>query len=554
MVIGSGLGRGASRRLAIAIVAVCAACATAAGAATEPQPLDAIRVDPATGQFIDRHGRVRVFRGVNVVWKEFPWYPPSEGDLQNTLSTKDMEDLRSWGFNVVRLGVMWPGVEPAPGQINATYLGEIRRIASELAAHGIYTLVDLHQDLLSRHFCGEGVPEFYVEDLLRNQTSAVARSRPFPLPYYEPLELDADGFPNITDCVENLFSTYYFTEKVGATFRELYTPGSPLNKGFLNYWGNVSQAFANDTPHILGYELLNEPSPQCLDAPESDIQCEMPDILTGNIREYYAPLYRAAAERIRVQDPDRPIFYEAQPAPVIKRELWPEPVLGHDTQQGLAYHIYCTPDDDQGRFPSLICSVTQDLYENEYWGFLEQKNRSIAGFMSEFGAVGPTPLALEHLERLMAAADEHFVSWAYWQLKFYRDFTTANKAESLYNHKGQLEKAKLSVLSRSYAQAVAGTPVNTSFTPGAALGSAVFKLEYIAAKGSGVNTTEIYLNEALHYPWGYDVKLSPKCVALKAQPNRLLLEVPDRCAGETIALMVFAKAAPTTRMENTMWV
>lgn len=30
--------------------------------------------------------------------------------------------LKEWGFNVVRLGVMWPGVEPEPGQVDQGHL------------------------------------------------------------------------------------------------------------------------------------------------------------------------------------------------------------------------------------------------------------------------------------------------------------------------------------------------------------------------------------------------------------------------------------------------
>ena len=41
-----------------------------------------------------------------------------------------MQNLRDWGMNAVRLGVMWPGVEPTEGQYNYTYLSTVREIGT----------------------------------------------------------------------------------------------------------------------------------------------------------------------------------------------------------------------------------------------------------------------------------------------------------------------------------------------------------------------------------------------------------------------------------------
>lgn len=35
-----------------------------------------LTVDPSTGHFIDQYGRVRIYHGVNVVYKVDPYYPP----------------------------------------------------------------------------------------------------------------------------------------------------------------------------------------------------------------------------------------------------------------------------------------------------------------------------------------------------------------------------------------------------------------------------------------------------------------------------------------------
>jgi endoglycosylceramidase len=42
-----------------------------------------------------------------------PYIPDTrEFNTVNSFTEKDMMFLKSWGQNVIRLGVMWPGVEP----------------------------------------------------------------------------------------------------------------------------------------------------------------------------------------------------------------------------------------------------------------------------------------------------------------------------------------------------------------------------------------------------------------------------------------------------------
>ena len=50
------------------------------------------------------------------------------------------------GWNVVRLLLSWSRVEPAPGVHDDAYLEQVRAAVRALAARGIYTILDLHQD------------------------------------------------------------------------------------------------------------------------------------------------------------------------------------------------------------------------------------------------------------------------------------------------------------------------------------------------------------------------------------------------------------------------
>jgi endoglycosylceramidase len=470
-------------------------------------------VDPSSGHFVDGHGRVRIFHGVNVVYKKEPWFPPSDKfDATDSLDNKTIDLLRAWGFNVVRLGVMWPGVEPEPGRIDGAYLQEISRLASALADRGVYTIADLHQDLGSRRFCGEGFPEHYVDALLADPGSNLSKAPAFPWPL--PFEMTVNsttGFPVLTDCLRHEFAEWYLTEQVGAMWEDLYTPGSALHDGFVRYWSVVSETFAQGAPHLLAYELLNEPSGFCLGG---DLEsCARHNPLMDNWMEgrMLTPLYRAAAAAIRSKDPERPILYQPSPVPkMTSAPPFPEPPLGNDPQQGLAYHIYCAPGDGDGYISGLVCRKAQDLQTSMYFDYLKER-KGTAGFMTELGAIGGSPAELEHLTRLLDLADGAFQSWAYWQLKKYQDFTTANSAESLYDPEGNLEVEKLRTLSRTYAQAIAGRPELMSFDAQ----TAAFELRFNATVTSA--PTEIYLNRQLHYPHGHSLRVQPEgCLRLES--------------------------------------
>jgi hypothetical protein len=60
--------------------------------------------------------------------------------------------LRTFGFNAVRLLLVWEGIEPVKrGQYDRVYLASIRELVKIAGENGIYVLLDMHQDMFSRH-------------------------------------------------------------------------------------------------------------------------------------------------------------------------------------------------------------------------------------------------------------------------------------------------------------------------------------------------------------------------------------------------------------------
>jgi len=145
------------------------------------------------------------------------------------------------------------------------------------------------------------------------------------------------------------------------------------------------------------------------------------------------------------------------------------------------------------------------------------KRMGSGGFMTEFGAVPNTSIALESIRFLTQEADKHLQSWTYWQYKFYNDITTQSPGESLFNGDSPVEN-KVKSLARTYAQAIAGIPTYMHFDNE----TSRFELRM------NVNTeitepTVIYLSETYYYPHGIEVQLLPSGIAkwTKTEVNRV---------------------------------
>ena len=180
--------------------------------------LSRIRVDPNTQLFVDEYGRIRLFHGVNVVYKVPPYLPNlTDFDPQNSLTDDDLTHLHQWGFNVIRFYTSWMGVNPKSGEeIDQEYLSQLSTAIGMMETKSIYALLDCHQDILSRYFCGEGVPNWIAQKLGETMIQS------FPLPIASNITRDSDtGYPKLDECLQRPFSEYYFTEAVMNGFKML---------------------------------------------------------------------------------------------------------------------------------------------------------------------------------------------------------------------------------------------------------------------------------------------------------------------------------------------
>lgn len=93
-----------------------------------------------------------------------PYHPKVDvWDPQYSFNEDDARFLGDLNVNSIRLGMMWPGVEPVRGQYNYTYINIMKGIVENCQKYGIYVILNMHQDGLSEKFCGEGIPLWAVD-------------------------------------------------------------------------------------------------------------------------------------------------------------------------------------------------------------------------------------------------------------------------------------------------------------------------------------------------------------------------------------------------------
>src|SRR3712207_5853478 len=107
----------------------------------------------------DRRGRVVILHGFNMVYKVPPYAPDHIG-----FGPDDARFLRNYGFNTIRLGLIYQAVEPTPGNYRNSYLRRIARTQRQLARQGFISQPDSRQDLYNERSGGEGWPDWAVLD------------------------------------------------------------------------------------------------------------------------------------------------------------------------------------------------------------------------------------------------------------------------------------------------------------------------------------------------------------------------------------------------------
>jgi len=446
-----------------------------------------------------------LFHGTNAVVKGPPWLPDiSSFSTDISIAEEDFQWMQKLGLNMLRLGVMWPGVEPTRGHYNESYLDGIERIVDLAAKHGVWTLLDMHQDGLSEYFCGEGIPTWAV---VERSTGLFA----FPAPYdhfdtatdfYTEERLpDSPRLPTRKACDTHNLGPGWHEGTMAASrgYQALYENANGTLDAWAAMWAHVAARFKG-RPEVLGLELINEPF--------AGNFYRHPSLMPPRPNPWNAdkvnlqPAYDRINTAVREVNDEVLIFFAGVTFGDLGAGFTHAP--GGDNYANrsvLAYHYYNPP---QKRGPLQFRVQSQ-----------EAKRIGTAAFLTE------TSIPLQsNVGDFADSADEALQSWASWQWKrFFREeqgVPTTNISQLGVWGAGKTGIAHISwsdnppmppdglqmANSRTYAPAVCGDTVSQYFN----VSSSYFELQYdvngLCTQGAA---TEIYVSQK-HYPSGFSLE------------------------------------------------
>ncbi len=488
------------------------------------------------GPFLhDRAGRVVVLHGVNVVYKHPPYEVfPDPGKPWN-FDAADASLMARLGFDVVRLGMTWRGLEPGTAPANDPaicrkgppgdphqfdeavldrYLGRLKQTVDLLGRFHIFTILDMHQDVYNEMFDGEGAPDWAV---------------------------CTDGVPSVDP--PGRWSLEYATAAAGIAYDHFWDNDvvGDLQGQFDLVWGKVAGYFSGD-PWVIGYDPFNEPFSSSLvtlgnEHFDAQLECFYTGLAHVGRTSSGAPLVCPPSDpsvgvipTILASDPKHLVFDE--PDNFASRGF--PTLVGPMDFPNLVYnvHVYCGARSPKTGNPTDVAAcVSQDVRS---LALRAEDLREMASpaqpggpawFVSEFGASSDPVL----VAAFTARANAHLVGWAYWSWRYYAD-PTGSAAESLLMADGRL-RSTARVLAQTYPEAVAGRPTSISSDPA----TGAFRLRYVPGHALHAPTV-IVVPAAVHYPSGYCATVRGGTVV--SGRDSALLEVRNAAHGSTVQVTV----------------
>lgn len=369
---------------AVSLVVTGLAPAPGAGASTERTddelPAAFLRADE--GVISDGEGDQVLLRGVNVNQLVDFYRPRADVPATAPLTDEDFAGIAAEGFNVVRLGMSWSALEPERGTLDAGYVQQITDAVAQAKAHGLYVVLDMHQD----SWWNEGTPEGVS---CRPGTDAMWG--------YD----GAPGWATLTDGAPRCqFQGRDISPASDRAFQNFYFDTDGVQGALVDTWAKLAAVF-RDEPAVAGYDLLNEPG-----------FGETAPVTTSHLLGRF---YQRAIDAIRAEGAPQIVFIE----PSI---LWSglgfdsPPPAGFSDDANLVFspHLYAesiTMDRSLG-LPPIVSMPRQfalaqrvaDAYGMPLWS-------------GEYGYWGDDADRVERLNRYADLEDAYRLGSAYWVWK-----------------------------------------------------------------------------------------------------------------------------------------
>ncbi len=391
----------------------CVACAddvpkprTSAGdtcALERPTPADwRLRADGT--RLRDALGRVVFLRGVNMGGhSKLPPFSPFEYGSGGYAAALEAYVARaaSWGIDVARVPFTWEAVEPTRGKDDAEFLARYDALLDALWRRGIYTIIDAHQDVYARVFCGSGFPAWTLPSV------------PGP-PHH--------------DCPSWGFA-YTNDPGVRGAFDRFWAEGSAVQADYAAMWDRMAARHA-DRPGVVALEIMNEPG-----WGSAELRTFERGVLT--------PFFSRLAARLRARAPSTLVLFE----PTGLDGVTVETTLERPDGDGLVFapHYYQLAVGNGG-------AVADDLGK---WGDLAARFDTPL-LLGEFGVTTDDPVGASYMRAHFDALDALQAHGTEWEYSVTSEVWNEEHL-SLVDAQGN-ELPVAAAIIRPYPRAVAGEP------------------------------------------------------------------------------------------------
>ena len=432
----------------------------------------------AANYISDEYGRQLILHGLNTASN-------SKGDVNRMpwIIESDVErEDKEFGFNFVRFLIFWDFVEPQRGVFNSDYLDEVQKRVEWYTSRGMHVMLDMHQDLYSLKFGGDGAPNWAVKTD-GNIDLDFGEDTPWWL-------------ANISPAVVKAWTNFWE-----------YSKYKDLQDHYALMWKFVMERFENN-PGVIGYDLMNEPWAGDL----------MKAFITGNFERYQlTAFYNRLIPQLREVEPNKYFFYESAPAPVTfgmptnLQKL--DPSIAKDK---LVFAPHCYPLGTHEGKP--YDASNKKMFKD--WVRERKKDTKRFGNLSLLcGEFGLSPGVKDfdvYLKDFGKAMDDNLWHWAYW----------SNDQGGWSPLNGdRTPTAILPFLVRAYPKATAGRIQSFSYD----YDTKIFTMDFVSDPNISM-PTEIFIPK-MHFTQGFDISIetdAPHTYEYDEQTQVLSLKVEKK--------------------------
>jgi endoglycosylceramidase len=365
------------------------AALTLLAAAPADAALPRLLVEPGDdAAIVDAQDREVLLRGINVNQLGDYFQADPKQATVFPLADEDFAGIEQLGFNVVRLVTNWSAWQPSRGAFDEGYLARVRAAVDEAARHGLYTVIDMHQDAWGK--------------FVATRPGTVCPPGLGP-------SVGWDGAPEWATLTDGQTTcraadTRELSPAVAQAFQSFYLDREGIQAELVATWGRIARAFAGDA-RVAGFDLLNEPHPGFLVGPDQSAAL--------------GRFYGAAIEAIREGEQagggfPHVVFFE--PSVVwsgFGDDAVPPPGFTGDDQIVFAPHLYAESITVDRKLGITTVSIERGFANAERIAALYRAPL----WSGEWGWFGEPAAELPKLQRYAREEDRAAIGGAFWVWK-----------------------------------------------------------------------------------------------------------------------------------------